>query len=173
MSDDREAQAGRDYAYARRSLSVLIAAIESRTVCTQLCLRTRSPRAYSVVVAASFKLRGASCRFRTPAVPIRWAPTTARFCGSTGRSVLRATADQTEGRFAAFGVAAAEGFRFASFPSEDEFFLVLSGEVRLQHGDDVVEGVAGSFIYSPRGIGHSSTSIPTTHDCFSSSVLPG
>jgi hypothetical protein len=35
------------------------------------------------------------------------------------------------------------------------FFLVLSGEIRLQHGDEVVEGVPGSLAYTPRGIGHS------------------
>ncbi len=32
---------------------------------------------------------------------------------------------------------------------------MLSGEIRLQHGDDVVEGVAGSLAYTPRGISHS------------------
>ena len=77
------------------------------------------------------------------------------FNGALG--LLRATADQTEGRFAAFELRPPKGFAspLHSHKSEDEFFLVLSGEVRLQHGDDVVEGVAGSFIYTPRGIGHS------------------
>jgi len=32
---------------------------------------------------------------------------------------------------------------------------VLAGNVRLQHGDDVVEGEPGSFVFTPRGIGHS------------------
>ena len=113
--------------------------------------------AYSVGVAAGFKLRGGSCRFRTqPAYSlgpddgeILW------FNGALG--LLRATADQTEGRFAAFELRPPKGFAspLHSHKSEDEFFLVLSGDVRLQHGDDVVEGVAGSFIYTPRGIGHS------------------
>jgi hypothetical protein len=42
-----------------------------------------------------------------------------------------------------------------SHKSEDEFFIVLSGLVRLQHGDEVIEGVPGSFLYTPRGTGHS------------------
>jgi hypothetical protein len=37
---------------------------------------------------------------------------------------------------------------------EDEFFVVLSGEVRVQHGDDVIEAAAGSFVYGPRGVAH-------------------
>lgn len=76
------------------------------------------------------------------------------FNGALG--LLRATADQTEGRFAAFELPP-KGFGapLHAHREEDEFFLVLSGAVRLQHGDDVVEGVAGSFVYTPRGIGHS------------------
>jgi quercetin dioxygenase-like cupin family protein len=77
------------------------------------------------------------------------------FNGALG--LLRATADQTEGRFAAFELRPPKGFAapLHSRKREDEFFLVLSGEVRLRHGDDVIEGVAGSFIYTPRDIGHS------------------
>jgi quercetin dioxygenase-like cupin family protein len=77
------------------------------------------------------------------------------FNGALG--LLRATADQTEGRFAAFELRPPKGFAapLHSHKREDEFFLVLSGEVRLQHGDDVIEGESGSFIYTPRGIGHS------------------
>ncbi len=71
--------------------------------------------------------------------------------------LLRATADQTEGRFAAFELRPPKGFAapLHAHQREDEFFLVLSGQVRLQHGDEVVEGVPGSFVYTPRGIGHS------------------
>ncbi len=38
--------------------------------------------------------------------------------------------------------------------NEDEFFVVLSGEVRVQHGQDVVEAVAGSVVYGPRNVAH-------------------
>jgi quercetin dioxygenase-like cupin family protein len=77
------------------------------------------------------------------------------FNGALG--LLRATADQTDGRFAAFELRPRKGFAapLHAHQTEDEFFLVLAGEVRLQHGDEVVEGVAGSFAYTPRGIGHS------------------
>lgn len=77
------------------------------------------------------------------------------FNGALG--LLRATAEQTEGRFAAFELRLPKGFAapLHSHRDEDEFFLVLSGEVRLQHGEQVVEGVAGSFVYTPRGVGHS------------------
>ena len=77
------------------------------------------------------------------------------FNGALG--LLRATATQTEGRFAAFELRPPRAFAapLHSHKNEDEFFIVLAGEVRLQHGDEVVEGVAGSFLYTPRGIGHS------------------
>ncbi len=77
------------------------------------------------------------------------------FNGALG--LLRATADQTEGRFAAFELRPPKGFAapLHAHPNEDEFFLVLSGEIRVQHAEEVVEGVAGSFVYTPRGIGHS------------------
>ena len=72
------------------------------------------------------------------------------FNGALG--LLRATADQTEGRFAAFELRPRKGFAapLHAHKDEDEFFLVLSGKVRLQHGDDVVEGETGSFLYTPR-----------------------
>lgn len=76
------------------------------------------------------------------------------FNGALG--LLRATAEQTDGRFAAFELRLRKGFAspLHSHGNEDEFFLVLSGEIRLQHGDEIMEGVAGSFAYTPRGIGH-------------------
>ena len=76
------------------------------------------------------------------------------FNGALG--LLRATADQTDGRFAAFELRLRKGFASPvhSHENEDEFFLILSGEVRLQHGDEIVEGVAGSFAYTPRGVAH-------------------
>ena len=77
------------------------------------------------------------------------------FNGALG--LMRATAKQTEGRFAAFELRPRKGFAapLHSHQNEDEFFLVLSGEVRLQHGDEIVEGKPGSFLYTPKGIGHS------------------
>lgn len=71
--------------------------------------------------------------------------------------LLRATADQTDGRFAAFELRPPKGFAapLHSHHDEDEFFVVLSGQVRLQHGDEVVEGLTDSFVYTTRGIGHS------------------
>ena len=77
------------------------------------------------------------------------------FNGALG--LMRATAKQTDGRFAAFELRPRRGFAapLHSHQNEDEFFLVLSGEVRLQHGDEIVEGVPGSFLYTPKGIGHS------------------
>jgi len=77
------------------------------------------------------------------------------FNGALG--ILKATADQTEGRFTAYELRMPKGFAAPLHPhkNEDEFFVVLSGVVRLQHGEDVVEGVPGSLAYTPRGIGHS------------------
>ncbi len=76
------------------------------------------------------------------------------FNGALG--LLKATAAQTEGRFTAFELRLPKGFAspLHLHQNEDEFFLVLSGEIRLRHGDDVAEGVAGSLAYSPRGTSH-------------------
>lgn len=38
---------------------------------------------------------------------------------------------------------------------DDEFFLVLDGEIRIQLGDEVIEGVTGSLVYGPRDVAHS------------------
>src|SRR6266496_2901973 len=70
--------------------------------------------------------------------------------------VLKATADQTEGRYAALELLAPKGFGspLHIHRREDEFFMVLSGEVRVQHGEAVVEAVAGSVVYGPRDVAH-------------------
>jgi hypothetical protein len=82
-------------------------------------------------------------------------PTGSGGAGSVGRAqalwfngtlgILKATADQTDGRFTAYELRIPKGFAapLHSDKNEDEFFLVLSGEVRLRHGDDVSEGVPG------------------------------
>lgn len=74
-----------------------------------------------------------------------------------GLAVLKATGEQTQGRFAAMELLAPKGFAapLHIHRQEDEFFLVMSGEVRVQHGDDVIEAVAGSLVYGPRGVPHS------------------
>jgi len=73
-----------------------------------------------------------------------------------GLGVLKATGDLTEGRFAALELLAPKGFAspLHIHREEDEFFVVLSGEVRVQHGEDVIEAIAGSLIYGPRNIPH-------------------
>jgi quercetin dioxygenase-like cupin family protein len=73
-----------------------------------------------------------------------------------GLGLLKATGDQTEGRFAAIEFLVPKGFAspLHIHRKEDEFFVVLSGEVRVRHGDDVMEAVAGSLIYGPRNIPH-------------------
>jgi quercetin dioxygenase-like cupin family protein len=77
------------------------------------------------------------------------------FNGALG--LLKATAAGTEGRFAAFELRPPQGFAapLHVHEGEDEFFIVLSGKFRLQHGDEVVEASPGSFVYTPRGVGHS------------------
>ena len=76
-----------------------------------------------------------------------------------GLGVLKATAEQTEGRFAALELWAPKGFAspLHVHRKEDEFFLVLSGEVRVKHGEVVVEAVAGSIVYGPRDVAHAFT----------------
>jgi quercetin dioxygenase-like cupin family protein len=73
-----------------------------------------------------------------------------------GLGVLRVTGDQTEGRYAVLELLAPKGFAspLHVHRREDEFFVVLSGEVRVQHGDAVIEAVAGSVLYGPRDVAH-------------------
>jgi quercetin dioxygenase-like cupin family protein len=73
-----------------------------------------------------------------------------------GLGVLRATGDQTEGRYAVMELLAPKGFAspLHIHRREDEFFVVLSGEVRVQHGEAVIEAVAGSVVYGPRDVAH-------------------
>jgi quercetin dioxygenase-like cupin family protein len=73
-----------------------------------------------------------------------------------GLGVLKATADQTDGRYAAMELVAPRGFAspLHIHRSEDEFFVVLSGEVRVRHGDDIIEAVAGSMVFGPRDVPH-------------------
>jgi quercetin dioxygenase-like cupin family protein len=74
-----------------------------------------------------------------------------------GLGVLKATGDLTDGHFAAIELLAPKGFAapLHIHRDEDEFFIVLSGEVRVRHGDTVIEATAGSLAYGPRGVPHS------------------
>jgi quercetin dioxygenase-like cupin family protein len=73
-----------------------------------------------------------------------------------GLGVLKATAEQTDGRFAAMELQAPKGFAspLHIHREEDEFFVVLAGEVRVRHGDEVIEAVTGSVVYGPRNVAH-------------------
>ena len=73
-----------------------------------------------------------------------------------GLGLLKATGDQTEGRYAVMELLAPKGFAspLHIHRREDEFFVVRSGEVRVQHGDAVIEAVAGSVVYGPRDVAH-------------------
>jgi quercetin dioxygenase-like cupin family protein len=76
------------------------------------------------------------------------------FNGALG--LLKATAEQTDGRYAVYELRMPRGFGPPQHVHalEDEFFLVLEGEVRLQHGEEVVEAGPGTLAYTPRGVGH-------------------
>ena len=73
-----------------------------------------------------------------------------------GLGLLKATAKLTDGRFAAMELLAPKGFAspLHIHRAEDEFFIVLSGEVRVRHGEEVIEAVVGSLVYGPRGVAH-------------------
>jgi len=76
------------------------------------------------------------------------------FNGALG--LVKASAVQTDGRFAAVEFLAPKGFLspLHIHRTEDEFFVVLSGEVRVKHGETVIEAVAGSLVYGPRNVAH-------------------
>ena len=73
-----------------------------------------------------------------------------------GLGLLKATGELTDGRFAALELRAPKGFAspLHIHRQEDEFFIVLSGEIRLEHGENLIEAVAGSLAYGPRGVPH-------------------
>lgn len=76
------------------------------------------------------------------------------FNGALG--ILKATTELTDGRFAAVEFRAPGGFAspLHIHRAEDEFFVVLSGEVRVQHGDALIEATAGALVYGPRDVPH-------------------
>jgi len=82
----------------------------------------------------------------------------AAFVGGS-QLVIKATADQTGGKFAAVEFWGPKGFGspIHIHNGDDEFFVVLEGEVRLRLGDDEVDLGPRSFVYGPRGIAHGFT----------------
>ncbi len=77
------------------------------------------------------------------------------FNGALG--LIKATAAQTQGRFAAIEFRPPKGFGapLHRHRDDDEFFLVLAGEVRFQLGERVFEGESGTLVYGPRNVPHS------------------
>ena len=73
--------------------------------------------------------------------------------------VIKATADQTEGKFAAVEFWGPKGFGspIHVHSEDDEFFVVLEGELRFRLGDEEVSVGPRSFVYGPRGVAHGFT----------------
>jgi len=76
-----------------------------------------------------------------------------------GQLSIKATAQQTEGRFAAveFAGPRAFGSPVHVHTDDDEFFVVLEGDVRFRLGDEVTDAGPGSFVYGPRRVPHAFT----------------
>src|SRR5437588_5103223 len=76
-----------------------------------------------------------------------------------GSLVIKAAADQTAGKFAAVEFWGPRGFGspIHVHSDDDEFFIVLEGEVRFRLGDEDVDVGPRSFVYGPRGIAHGFT----------------
>jgi quercetin dioxygenase-like cupin family protein len=76
-----------------------------------------------------------------------------------GALVIKATADQTGGKFAAVEFSGPKGFGspIHVHSGDDEFFVVLEGDVRFRLGDEQVDVGARSFVYGPRGVAHGFT----------------
>ena len=76
-----------------------------------------------------------------------------------GSFVIKATAEQTGGKFAAVEFWGPKGFGspIHIHRDDDEFFVVLDGEVRFRLGDEDVDVGPRSFVYGPSGIAHGFT----------------
>jgi quercetin dioxygenase-like cupin family protein len=75
------------------------------------------------------------------------------------RVTIKATAKQTQGRFAAVEFWGSKGFGSPVHvhSNHDEFFVVLDGEVRFRLGDEVTDAEPRSIVYGPRGVAHAFT----------------
>ena len=73
-----------------------------------------------------------------------------------GLGLVKATGAQTEGRFSVVEFRLPKGFASPVHihRGDDEFFIVLSGDVRFQLGEEIVEGTTGSLVYGPREVPH-------------------
>ena len=69
---------------------------------------------------------------------------------------IKATSEQTAGRFTAVEFVTPKGFAspLHVHQDKDEIFLVLAGNVRFQLGQEVIQGVPGSLVYGPHGVNH-------------------
>ena len=74
-----------------------------------------------------------------------------------GLGLIKAAAETTDGRFFAMEIRAPKGFAspLHVHRDADEFFIVVTGDVRIQHGEDVFEAEPGSLVYGPRQVPHS------------------
>jgi len=79
------------------------------------------------------------------------------FLGSA--CVIKATSDQTGGKFAAVEFRGPRGFGspIHVHGDDDEFFVVLEGDVRFRLGDEEVDVGPRSFVYGPRRVAHGFT----------------
>lgn len=77
--------------------------------------------------------------------------------GNGSRITYRATTQQTEGTFALleYVLAPGDGAGPHRHSREDESFLVLSGELSVQIGEQQQVVAAGGFVRIPRGMRHS------------------
>jgi quercetin dioxygenase-like cupin family protein len=86
----------------------------------------------------------------------------ASFAG--GAFVIKATSDQTGGKFAAVEFSGPKGFGspIHVHSGDDEFFVVLEGDVRFRLGDGEADLGPRSFVYGPRGVAHGFTMLSET-----------
>src|SRR5260370_41833543 len=82
----------------------------------------------------------------------------ASFAGG-GRFVIKATAEQPGGNFAAVEFWGPKGFGSPIHGHRDDgaFFGALEGEVRSRLGDEDADAGPRSFVYGPSGIAHGVT----------------
>jgi quercetin dioxygenase-like cupin family protein len=70
--------------------------------------------------------------------------------------ILKATAEQTNGNFTIVEFRMPQDFAnpLHYHTTEDEFFYVISGELRFQLDDEIVDAPAGSLVWGPRDVKH-------------------
>ena len=104
---------------------------------------------------------------------------TPRFSGPGGRESnvfeILATREQTGGVFGLFRLTVAPqgGPGVHIHRGEDEFFYVLQGEFHFKVGDRVVSSPVGTFVFVPRGQGHTFQNLSTEPGVLLGGVLPG